>query len=142
MDVGGYYNTGTPCSTCASFAARGTNTGQPFPYTVPQKSWDHNAASASYNALLASLARQFNTGFGYTIAYNWSKTLDEGGDGYFGVEGGVPEDHTIRRAAAVLQASIFRRYSRPMRFISFPLAQASGSQLEIGLHIMLSATGR
>jgi len=92
MDVGGYYNTGTPCSTCASFAARGTNTGQPYPYTVPQKSWDHNAASASYNALQASLARQFNTGFGYTIAYTWSKTLDEGGDGYFGVEGGVPED--------------------------------------------------
>jgi len=61
MDVGGYYNTGTPCSTCASFAARGTNTGQPYPYTVPQKSWDHNAASASYNALQASLVRQFST---------------------------------------------------------------------------------
>jgi hypothetical protein len=29
---------------------------------------------------------------GYTIAYTWSKTLDEGGDGFFGVEGGVPED--------------------------------------------------
>jgi hypothetical protein len=92
MDVGGYYNTGTPCSTCVSFAARGTNTGQPFPYTVPQKSWDHNAASASYNALQASLARQFTAGLGYTISYTWSKTLDEGGDGYFGVEGGVPED--------------------------------------------------
>jgi hypothetical protein len=92
MDVGGYYNTGTPCATCASFAARGTNTGQPFPYTVPQKSWDHNAASASYNALQASLVRRFNTGFGYTVAYTWSKTLNEGGDGYFGVEGGVPED--------------------------------------------------
>src|SRR5216683_2213834 len=93
MDVGGYYNTGTP-AVAASFAARqaaGT-TGQPYPYTVPQKSWDHNAASASYNALQASLVRQFGSGFGYTIAYTWSKTLDEGGDGYFGVEGGVPED--------------------------------------------------
>src|SRR6266576_5277550 len=30
-------------------------------------------------------------GFGYTIAYTWSKTLDEGGDGYFGMEGGVQE---------------------------------------------------
>jgi hypothetical protein len=93
MDVGGYYNTGTP-AIAASFAARQTagTTGQPFPYTVPQKSWDHNAASASYNALQASLARQFNSGFGYTIAYTWSKTLNEGGDGFFGVEGGVPED--------------------------------------------------
>ncbi len=91
MDVGGYYNTGTP-AVAASFAARGTNTGQPYPYTVPQKSWDHNAASASYNALQASLVRQFSTGFGYTLAYTWSKALNEGGDGYFGVEGGVPED--------------------------------------------------
>jgi len=93
MDVGGYYNTGTP-AVAASFAARQTagTTGQPYPYTVPEKSWDHNAASGSYNALQASLARQFNTGFGYTLAYTWSKTLNEGGDGYFGVEGGVPED--------------------------------------------------
>jgi len=93
MDVGGYYNTGTP-AVAASFAARQTagTTGQPYPYTVPQKSWDHNAASASYNALQASLVRSFVSGFGYTVAYTWSKTLDEGGDGYFGVEGGVPED--------------------------------------------------
>ncbi len=93
MDVGGYYNTGTP-AVAASFAARQTagTTGQPYPYTVPQKSWDHNGASASYNALQASLVRQFSTGFGYTLAYTWSKTLNEGGDGYFGVEGGVPED--------------------------------------------------
>jgi hypothetical protein len=91
MDVGGYYNTGTP-AVAASFAARGTNTGQPYPYTVPQKSWDHSAASASYNALQASLVRQFDSGFAYTIAYTWSKTLNEGGDGYFGAEGGVPED--------------------------------------------------
>ncbi len=92
LDVGGWYNTGTPCTTCLSFASRGTNTGQPYPYTVPQKSWDHSGASASYNALQASLVRQFSTGFGYTLAYTWSKTLNEGGDGYFGVEGGVPED--------------------------------------------------
>lgn len=93
MDVGGYYNTGTP-AVAISFADRqkkGT-TGQPFPYTVPEKSWDHSGATASYNSLQASLARQFSSGLGYTFAYTWSKTLDEGGDGYFGVEGGVPED--------------------------------------------------
>ena len=92
MDIGGYYNTGTPCATCASFAARGTNTGQPYPYTVPQKSWDHSGGTASYNALQASLLRRFSSGLGYTIAYTWSKTLNEGTDGYFGVEGGVPMD--------------------------------------------------
>jgi len=92
MDIGGYYNTGTPCATCASFAARGTNTGQPYPYTVPQKSWDHAGGTASYNSLQASLARRFSTGLGYNVAYTWSKTLNEGTDGYFGVEGGVPMD--------------------------------------------------
>jgi len=91
LDVGGYYNTGTP-AVAASFAARGTNTGQPYPYTVPEKSWDHNGASGTYNALQASLARNFTSGLGFMVAYTWSKTLNEGGDGYFGVEGGVPED--------------------------------------------------
>lgn len=96
MDVGGYYNTGTPCgSPCAyaSFAARQTAgvTGQPYPYTVPEKSWDHNAASASYNALQAMYRGNF-AGLQYMATYTWSKTLNEGGDGYFGVEGGVPED--------------------------------------------------
>ena len=91
MDVGGYYNTGTP-AVAASFAARGTNTGQPYPYTVPQKSWDHNAASASYNALQASVRGRSLAGLQYLVSYTWSKTLDEGGDGFFGVEGGVPQD--------------------------------------------------
>lgn len=92
MDVGGYYNTGTPCTTCISFATRPAGTtGQPFPYTVPEKSWDHNGASASYNALQA-MYRGRLSGLQYMASYTWSKTLNEGGDGYFGVEGGVPED--------------------------------------------------
>ena len=92
LDVGGYYNTGTPAAG-ASFATRQTagTTGQPFPYTVPEKSWDHQGASASYNALQA-MYRGNLPGLTYMVAYTWSKTLDEGGDGYFGVEGGVPED--------------------------------------------------
>jgi hypothetical protein len=33
------------------------------------------------------------------LAYTWSKTLNEGGDGFFGVEGGVPEDPYNPRAS-------------------------------------------
>jgi hypothetical protein len=97
MDVGGYYNTGTICGagcTYASFATRlaaGVG-GQPYPYTVPEKSWDHAGASGDYNALQATFQRTFSSGLSYTVSYTWSKTLDEGGDGFFGVEGGVPED--------------------------------------------------
>lgn len=93
MDIGGYYNTGTP-AVAASFAARqaaGT-TGQPFPYTVPQKSWDHAAGDASYNALQASFNRSFASGVGYGVAYTWDKVLTDAQDGFFGSEGGVAED--------------------------------------------------
>jgi hypothetical protein len=97
MDVGGYYNTGTPCGAgCAyaSFAARVTAgvAGQPVPYAVPQKSWDHASANASYNSLQVSLQHSYRSGLGYSVSYTWSKTLDEGSDGFFGAEGGVPMD--------------------------------------------------
>jgi hypothetical protein len=58
---------------------------------VPEKSWDHAGANASYNALQAMYRGRFS-GLTYMASYTWSKTLNEGGDGYFGVEGGVPED--------------------------------------------------
>ena len=93
MDVGGYYNTGTP-AVAASFAARQTagTTGQPYPYTVPQKSWTIMRRAHPTTRCRRLSLRHFSSGFGYTLAYTWSKTLNEGGDGYFGVEGGVPED--------------------------------------------------
>jgi len=97
MDVGGYYNTGTPCGAgCAykSFSARlaAGVSGQPYPAAPPEKSWDHAGANGTYNALQASFQRTYSSGLGYLISYTWSKTLDEGGDGFFGVEGGVPQD--------------------------------------------------
>jgi hypothetical protein len=104
MDVGGYYNTGTPCgANCAykSFSARqaANATGQPYPYAPPEKSWDHAGANGTYNALQATLNRSFGSGLSYMVSYTWSKTLDEGGDGFFGVEGGVPEDPYNPRAS-------------------------------------------
>jgi Carboxypeptidase regulatory-like domain len=97
MDVGGYYNTGTPCGAGCAYASFATRQaagvgGQPYPYAPPEKSWDHAGANGTYNALQASLQRTFSSGLGFMLSYTWSKTLDEGGDGFFGVEGGVPED--------------------------------------------------
>ncbi|MGB7265795.1 MAG: carboxypeptidase-like regulatory domain-containing protein [Terracidiphilus sp.] len=97
LDIGGYYNTGTPCGTpCgyASFNARvsaGVG-GQPYPYAVPQKSWDHGSGNGTYNSLQTSLRHSFSNGLSYMVSYTWSKTLVEGDDGFFGVEGGVPQD--------------------------------------------------
>ncbi len=97
LDIGGYYNTGTPCGNpCgyASFNARMAAgvSGQPFPYAVPQKSWDHAGGNGTYNALQASLQHSYSHGLSYLVSYTWSKTLVEGDDGFFGVEGGVPQD--------------------------------------------------
>jgi hypothetical protein len=97
LDIGGYYNTGTPCgSPCsyASFNARVTAGvgGAPYPYAVPQKSWDHGSGNGTYNSLQTSLQRSFTNGLSYMVSYTWSKTLNEGDDGFFGVEGGVPQD--------------------------------------------------
>ncbi|MDE1176953.1 MAG: carboxypeptidase-like regulatory domain-containing protein [Edaphobacter sp.] len=86
-DIGGYTNIGQP-GPGASFAARraaGT-AGQPFPYTVPNR-WDSSNGNSNYNGLQASLLRQFRNGFGYTVAYTWSKAMDSGQSGWFGVEG-------------------------------------------------------
>lgn len=86
-DIGGYTNIGQP-GPGTSFAARraaGT-AGQPFPYTVPNR-WDSSNGNSNYNGLQTSLLRQFRNGFGYTVAYTWSKAMDSGQSGWFGVEG-------------------------------------------------------
>jgi hypothetical protein len=136
MDVGGYYNTGTPCGyPCpyASFAARqaANATGQPFPYTVPEKSWDHSAASASYNALQA-MFRGRSRELQYMASYTWSKTLDEGGDGYFGVEGGVPEDPYNPRGSRGPAS-----FSIPQMFVA-----SLNYELPIGVHQTFSPHNR
>ncbi|SEF89991.1 Carboxypeptidase regulatory-like domain-containing protein [Bryocella elongata] len=92
LDLGGFYNTGTPAAGI-SFATRQTagTTGQPFPYTVPNR-WDHSGGNGTYNALQASLARSFASGLAYQVAYTWSKAIDEGDSGWFGAEGFALED--------------------------------------------------
>jgi hypothetical protein len=103
LDIGGYYNTGALSTT--SFATRlaqdinpttgvwsGLNaTGQQFPYMQPNK-WDRPGGNSTYNALQASVVQTTSKGLTFHASYTWSKALDEGDDGYFGVEGGVTED--------------------------------------------------
>ena len=85
LDVGGFYNTAkTPGPGDPQARA-------PFPYIAPTF-YDHSVGSNSYNALQVSLSRRYVKGLSYQLSYTWSKDIDVGGDGWFGVEGGVPQD--------------------------------------------------
>lgn len=85
LDVGGIYN-GALYPGVGSIAAR-----QLYPNITPTF-YDRSTGRGNYNGLQASVDRRFTNGFSYSVAYTWSKSIDVGGDGYFGVEGGVPQN--------------------------------------------------
>jgi Carboxypeptidase regulatory-like domain len=85
LDVGGYYNTArTPGPGNPALRS-------PFPYITPTY-YDRSTGNGTYNSLQVSIDRRFTSNFSYSVAYTWAKSIDEGGDGFFGVEGGVPQD--------------------------------------------------
>ena len=59
----------------------------PFPYMAVPTSWDRSWGNANYHALQTSFERRFAKGFALTTSYTWSKSIDPGSSGFFGVEG-------------------------------------------------------
>jgi hypothetical protein len=84
LDVGGFYNTAEP-------GPGNPQSRAPYPYIAPTN-WDRSSGKSNYNALQLSVEKRYTSGFSYSVAYTWSKSIDTGGDGFFGVEGGVPQD--------------------------------------------------
>ncbi len=82
LTVGGLYNVAlTPGpGTPAQVTAR-----QPFPYISPTF-YDRSIGNSSYNALQFSTNHRSSSGLTYLIAYTWSKSLDVGCSGFFGIE--------------------------------------------------------
>ena len=80
LDVGGYYNTAlTP------------GPGNPqdrslYPYIAPTF-YDRSIGKGDYNALQFLFDKRFSNGLAYQVSYTWSKMLDDGSDGWYGVEG-------------------------------------------------------
>jgi hypothetical protein len=90
LDVGTYYNTAlTP------------GPGDPqarslFPYLIATN-YDRSIGNGSYNALQIALSHRYISGLAYQASYTWSKSIDEGSSGYFGVEGtNVQNPYNIR----------------------------------------------
>ena len=84
-DVGGYYNTAlTPGPGDPQSRAL-------FPYIAPTF-YDRSIGKSNYHAMQFSLNKRMSRGLSYAVAYTWSKSMNIGGDGFFGVEGTVPQD--------------------------------------------------
>jgi hypothetical protein len=82
LTVGGLYNVAlTPGpGTPAEVTAR-----QPFPYIAPTF-YDRSIGNSSYNAFQFSTNHRSANGLTYVVAYTWSKSIDVGCSGFFGIE--------------------------------------------------------
>jgi hypothetical protein len=58
-----------------------------YPYMPVPTSWDRSWGNANYHALQSSLERRFAHGLAFTASYTYSKAIDPGSSGFFGVEG-------------------------------------------------------
>jgi hypothetical protein len=80
LNVGGYYNTDlTPGSS-------EDPNRRPFPYITPTF-YDRSIGNGNYNSLQFNLNRRYTSGLTYQVSYTYSKSIDEGSSGWFGVEG-------------------------------------------------------
>jgi hypothetical protein len=91
-DVGGRYNVApTPASGDPTLR-------YPFPYMPIPYDFDRSVGHSNYNALEASLERHYASGLALTASYTYSKSLDLGSSGMFGIEGySVENPYDLRR---------------------------------------------
>jgi outer membrane receptor protein involved in Fe transport len=82
LDLGIWTNTAlTPSAAGFQSGAR-----SPYPYMTPTD-FDQSIGRSSYNALQASMNGKLSTNLTYLISYTWSKSIDIGCSGWYGVEG-------------------------------------------------------
>lgn len=85
LDVGGYYNVAlTP-------GPGDPRARQPYPY-IHATYYDRSIGRGNYNALQFNLNKRFSTGLAYQISYTYSKAIDIGSSGWYGVEGQSVQD--------------------------------------------------
>lgn len=85
LDLGGYYNV-------ALTPGPGDPTArQPYPYIHPTY-YDRTIGRGNYNSLQFQFTRRFTDGFSYQASYTYSKSIDIGSSGWYGVEGQSVQD--------------------------------------------------
>ena len=95
LDVGGFYNVAlTPGPGDPTLR-------RPYPY-ITSTFYSRSNGEGNYNALQMQLNRYFSNGLAATVAYTWSKSIDEGCSGFFGSEGcDVQQIYNIRAERSV-----------------------------------------
>jgi len=84
LQIGGAYNTAAQAGGNAT--CPGANCGAPYPY-IAATPYDRNQGKSDYQALQLSLKGHTQHALTYLLSYTWSKSLDLGCSGVFGVEG-------------------------------------------------------
>jgi len=95
LSVGGYYNDATTPGP-GYWQER-----SPYPYISPTF-YSRSIGNGDYNSLQVQLTRSLFKGLAATVAYTWSKSIDEGCSGFFGTEGcGIQQIYNIRADRSV-----------------------------------------
>ena len=91
-DVGGFNNTAvTPGPGDPQSRA-------PYPYIAPTF-YDRSIGRATYNAFQFSLNHRWHGGLSYLVSYTFSRAMDLGSDGWFGVESTfVPDPYNVAQS--------------------------------------------
>jgi len=81
----GYYNTAlTP-------GPGDPRARSPYPYIQPSF-YDRSIGRSNYNSFQFMLDKKFSKGLAYMVSYTWSKSIDIGDSGWYGVEGHSVQD--------------------------------------------------
>ena len=80
LNVGGYYN------TAVEPGAGAIKPRTPFPH-AQQSFFDRSWGKSNYHAFQFLLDKTLASGLAYKVSYTWSRSMDHGSSGWYGVEG-------------------------------------------------------
>jgi hypothetical protein len=95
LPIGGDYNT-------ARTPGPGPDRPRALWPNAPVSMWDRSIGQSNYHALQVKLDKRYANGISYLLSYTWSKSIDTGASGQFGVESASLQDpYNPRESRAV-----------------------------------------
>jgi len=94
-------STSADTSTRPDARPRNPQARAPFPYIAPTF-YDRSIGNGSYHALQVEVNKRYSNGLAYQVAYTYSKSIDEGSSGWFGVEGqSLTDPYNVKEVAPI-----------------------------------------